>query len=148
MRLVVPLTNYAWLVSFCNFIKKRLQHMCFLVKFLEKICRIPLVAASDCYQLTGLVSNFFSSFMKIIQSHSQIRKKSFPNLLSESYKRKKLTKHTSRRVHTRHYYTSSKLICFSDVFFYFKNVFISHLWEVNNFIAWVKPVVWNCEQKL
>ena len=132
---------HGWLASAT--LSKRDSNTCFLVKFAKKNCRIPLVAASDCYQLTGLFSNFFRSFMKIIQSHSQIRKKSFPNLLSESYKRKKLTKHTSRRVHTRHYYTSSKLICFSDVFFYFK-----HLWEVNNFIAWVKPAVWNCEQKL
>ena len=36
---------------------------------------------------------------------------------------------------TRHCYAMPALLCFSDVFLHFKNVFISHVWEVNNSTA-------------
>ena len=63
----------------------------------------------DCYQLTGLISNFCREFMKISQSPSHFvfslltRKKVFRNLLSQSCERKKLTNQTSRRAHSKHY---------------------------------------------
>ena len=44
---------------------------------------------------------------------------------------------------TRHCYAIPILLCFSDVFLHFKNVFIRHIWEVNNCTGWVKPLFWN-----
>ena len=70
-------------------------------------------------------------------------KKAFPNFLSKSFQRKKLSNQTSRCGRTRYYFAMPILLCFPDVFLYFWNVFISHVWEVNNCSAWVKSVVWN-----
>ena len=74
---------------------------------------------------------------------SQTRKKAFPNFLLEYYQRKKMSNQKVRCARTRHCYAMPILLCFSDVFLHFKNVFISHVWEVNNCTAWVKPLFWN-----
>ena len=61
-------------------------------------------------------------------------------------KKKKLSNQKSRCARTRHCYAMPILLCFSGVFLHCKNVFISHIWEVNNCTAWVKPVLklqWN-----
>ena len=73
---------------------------------------------------------------------SQIRKKAFPNFFLEYYQRKKLCNLKSRCACKRHYYDMPILLCFSDVFLHCKNVSISHVWEVNNGTAWLKPQ-WN-----
>ena len=60
----------------------------------------------DCYQLPGLISSFFRRVVKISRPSvtlvfsSQIRKKAFPNFLSESYKRKKFSNQTPRCART------------------------------------------------
>ena len=74
---------------------------------------------------------------------SQTRKKAFPNFFLEYYQRKKMSNQKVRCARTRHCYAMPIPLCFSDIFLHFKNVFISHVWEVNNFTAWGKPLFWN-----
>ena len=73
---------------------------------------------------------------------SQTRKKAFPNFFLEYYQRKNMSNQKVRCA-----CTSTVMLClyhcFSDIFLHFKNVFISHVWEVNNCTAWVKPLFWN-----
>ena len=57
--------------------------------------------------------------------------------------KKILSNQKVRCTRTRHCYAMPILLCFSDVFLHFKNVFISHVWEVNNCTAWVKSLFWN-----
>ena len=69
---------------------------------------------------------------------SQTRKKMYPNLLSESYERKNLTNQTFR-----HAYTLAILCCayttISPMSSYIFKIFLLAM-----FVAWVKPMIWNC----
>ena len=97
----------------------------------------------DCYQLTGLISSFFRSLVKISRPASQSLwdfhrkqgRRRFPTFSQNITKEKNLSNQKVRCARTRHCYAMPILLCFSDVFLHFKNIFISHVWEVNNCTA-------------
>ena len=84
----------------------------------------------DCYQLTGLISSFFRSLVKISRSLSYFgifianKEEGVSQLFLRILpKKKKLSNQKSRCAHTRHCFAMPVLLCFSDVFLHFKNVF-------------------------
>ena len=95
----------------------------------------------DCYQLTSLISSFFRSlvntgrplshFWILIANKGEGASQIFLKILPK----KILSNQKVRCTRTRHCYAMPILLCFSDVFLHFKNVFISHVWEVNNCTA-------------
>ena len=97
----------------------------------------------DCYQLTGLISNFYRSLVKISRTASQSlwdfhRKQERRRFLTFSQnitKEKNLSNQKIRCSPTKHCCAMPILLCFSDFFLHFKNVFISHVWEVDNCTA-------------
>ena len=101
-----------------------------------------------CYQLIGIISVFFRSLVKISWSLSyfeifmankeegvsQLFLRIFPNKKNWAIERPDVL------------VQGTVMLClyyFSNVFLPFKNVFIGHVWEVNNCTAWVKPMFWN-----
>ena len=74
---------------------------------------------------------------------SQTRKKAFPNFFLEYYQRKKFEQSKGQNSSHKALLCYACTIMFSDVFLHFKNVFISHVCEVNNCTAWVKRLIWN-----
>ena len=67
-------------------------------------------------------------------------------LLSGFLQRKKLTNQTSKRACKMHCYAMHVILCSSIAFLHFKNIFISHVREINNCFAWVKPMIRNCNE--
>ena len=100
--------------------------------------------------LIGIISIFFRSLVKISWPLSYfgifmaIKEEGVSQLFLRIFpKKKKLSNQKTRYARTRHFYAMLILLFFSDVFLHFKNVFIGHVWEVNNCTAWVKPMFWN-----
>ena len=109
---------------------------------------------SRCWQYdAGTAIYFFKSLVKISRSliYFEIFIANKEEGVSRLFvkillKKKKLSNQKSRCARIRHCYAMPILLCFSGVFLHCKNVFISHIWEVNNCTAWVKPVLklqWN-----
>ena len=106
-----------------------------------------------CYQLTHLVSNFFRNLLKISQSliHFRIfitnKKEGAPQFALRFFPSKKKINQSNIQACTHkallcHVYT----IMFFDVFSHFLKCSICHIWEGNDCIACVKPMVRNCNK--
>ena len=73
--------------------------------------------------------------------HRKQGRRRFSTFSQNITKEENLSNHMSdvfakvRCARTRNCYAMPILLCFSDVFLHFKNVFISHVWEVNNCTA-------------
>ena len=98
--------------------------------------------------MTGLISSFFWSLVKLWIGWSPSHFGIFTTNKEEGVSQISLrilpkNAQTRRWARTKHYYTMPILLCFSEVFLHFWNVFVSYVWEINNCTAWVKPVFWN-----
>ena len=67
--------------------------------------------------------------------HRKQGRRRFPTFSQNITKEKNLSNQKVRCARTRHCYAMPILLCFSGVFLHCKNVFISHIWEVNNCTA-------------
>ena len=95
----------------------------------------------DSYQLTGLISCFFRSLVKISWPLSHFRmcirnkEEGISQLFLRILPKKKIIAIKRSDVLLQGTVLLCQYYCFSDVFLHFKSVFISHIWEVNNCTA-------------
>ena len=115
--------------------------------FLVRMC-VSIEWRWDCYQLTDQNSSFLRSLVKISRSLSYFgifianKEEGVSQLFLRILpKKKKLSNQKSRCAHTRHCFAMPVLYVFLMSSYMLKMFFISHIWEVNDCTAWVKPVL-------
>ena len=113
-----------------TFVNLRGAFICFTLCNTVLSSKVCFESRWDCYQLTGLISSFFRSLVKISRSLSYFgifianKEEGVSQLFLRILpKKKKLSNQKSRCAHTRHCFAMPVLLCFSDVFLHFKNVF-------------------------
>ena len=137
-----------------TFVNLRGAFICFILchtilssKVFSRFKNIILVEKRwDCYQLTGLFSSFFKSLVKISRplSHFGIfianKEEGFSQLFLKILPKKKIWAIKRSDVLPQ----GTVMLClYCYVFLMSSYFFISHVWEVNNCTAWVKPLFWN-----